>query len=65
MFTDASDKAAAAVLTQQYADNDGEVKEMPIAYLYAKFSDTQFKGSTVVKNGYTIYYAIKKMETLP
>ena len=43
VFTDASDQAAAAVLTQEYADNDGEVKEMPIAYLSAQFSDTQFK----------------------
>ena len=60
MFTDASDQAAAAVLTQEYADNDGEVKEMPIAYLSAQFSDTQFKWSTVVKEGYTIYYVIKK-----
>ena len=59
-FTDASDQAAAAVLTQEYADNDGEVKEMPIAYLSAQFSDTQFKWSTVVKEGYAIYYAIKK-----
>ena len=55
MFTDASDQAAAAVLTQEYADNDGEVKEMPTAYLSAQFSDTQFKWSTVVKEGYAIY----------
>ena len=33
---------------------------MPIAYLSAQFSDTQFKWSTVVKEGYAIYYAIKK-----
>ena len=60
MFTDASDQTAAAVLTQEYADNVGEVKEMPIAYLSAQFSDTQFKWSTVVKEGYAIYYAIEK-----
>ena len=65
VFTDASDQAAATVLTQEYADNDGEVKEMSIAYLSAQFSDTQFKWSTVVKEGCAIYYAIKKMETLP
>ena len=64
-FTDTSDQAAAAVLIQGYAENDGEVKEMPIAYLYVQFSDTQFKWSTVVKEGYAIYDAIKKMETLP
>ena len=60
VFTDASDQAAAAVLTQEYSDENGEVKEMPIAYLSAQFSDTQFKWSTIVKEGYAIYYAIKK-----
>ena len=60
MFTDASDQAAADVLTQEYADNDGEVKEMPIACISAQFSDIQFTWSTVVKEGYAIYYAIKK-----
>ena len=33
---------------------------MPTAYLSAQFSDTQFKWSTVVKEGYAIYYAIRK-----
>ena len=60
IFTDASDQAAAAVLTQEYADDDGQIKDMPIAYLSAQFNDTQFKWSTVVKEGYAIYYAMKK-----
>ena len=60
VFTDASDQAAAAVLTQEYKDDDNEIKEMPISYLSAQFSDTQFKWSTAVKEGYAIYYAIKK-----
>ena len=59
VFTDASDQAAASVLTQEY-NIDGEIKEMTIAYLSAQFSDTQFKWSTVVKEGDAIYYAIKK-----
>ena len=33
---------------------------MPIAYLSAQFNDTQFKWSTVVKEGYAIYHAMKK-----
>ena len=33
---------------------------MPIAHLSAQFFDTQFKWSTVVKEGYAIYCAIKK-----
>ena len=60
VFTDASDQAAAAVLTQEYTDDDGQIKEMPVAYLSAQFNDTQFKWSTVVKEGYAICYAVKK-----
>ena len=60
VFTDASDKATAAVLTQEYPCDGNKIREMPISYLSAQFSDTQFKWSTVVKEGYAIYYAIKK-----
>ena len=59
VFTDALDQATAAVLTQEYTE-DGEIKEMPIAYLSVELSDTQFKWSTVVKEGYAIYYTVKK-----
>ena len=57
---DASDQAAAAILTQEYNGEDREIKEMPIDYLFVQFSDTQFKWSTVVKEGYVIYYVVKK-----
>ena len=60
VFMDASDQAATAILTQEYTSEDGDTKKMPIAYLSAQFSDTQFKWSTVVKEGYAIYYPIKK-----
>ena len=56
---DAPDQAAAAILMQEYTE-DAETKEMPIAYLSMQFSDTQFKWNTVVKEGYAIYYAVKK-----
>ena len=59
VFSDASDQAAADILTEEYTE-DEETKDMPIAYLSAQFSDTQFKWSTVVKEGYTIHYAVKK-----
>ena len=42
VFTDASDQAAATILTQEYTSEDGETKEMPTAYLSVQFSDTQF-----------------------
>ena len=60
ILTDASDQAAAGVLCQEYTDIDGKTIELHIAYLSAQFSDIQFKWSTVVKEGYTIYYCIKK-----
>ena len=60
VFTDALDQAAAAVLTQEYPSEDTETKEMSTPYLSVQFSDTQFKWSTVVKEGYAIYYAVKK-----
>ena len=60
VFTDASGQAAAAVLTQEFSDEDGRIKEMPVAYLSEQFSDTQFKWNTVIKEGYEIYYTIKK-----
>ena len=48
VFTDVSDQAAAALHTQEYKDDDNEMKEMPIAYLSAQVSDTQLKLSTVI-----------------
>ena len=33
---------------------------MPLAYLSAQISNTQFKWSTLDKEGYAIYYTIKK-----
>ena len=60
IFTDASDQAAAGVLCQEHTDIDGKTIELPIAYLSVQFSDTQFKWSTVVKEGYAIYFCIKK-----
>ena len=56
---DTSDQAVAAILTQEYASEDGETKQMLIAYLSAQFSDTPFKWSTVIKEGYAINYALK------
>ena len=61
---DASDQAVAAILTQEYPSEDRETKEMPIAYFPVQFSDTQFKWSTVVKEGYAIYYAVKSGEII-
>ena len=60
VFTDPMDQAATAILTQKYTSEDEDTKEMPIAYLSVQFSNTQFKWSTVVKERYSLCYAIKK-----
>ena len=57
---DASDQAAAAILAQDYTSEESETKEMPTAYLSVQFSNTQFKWSTVVKEGYAIYHVVRK-----
>ena len=64
VFMDALDQAATAILSQEYTSEDGDTKEMPIVYLSMQFSDTQFKWSTVVKEGYAIKLHNKKVETL-
>ena len=60
IFINASDQAAAGILTQEYPDADGKITELPIAYPSAQFSDSQFKWYTVVKDSYAIYYCIRK-----
>ena len=60
LFTDASDIAAAGVLCQEYPDCDGKITELPIAYLSTQFTEDQYKWSTIVKEGYAIYYCVKK-----
>ena len=51
-------------LQQQYSLRNTKVmtmrSKMSIAYLSAQFSDTQFKWCIVVKEGYAIYYCIKR-----
>ena len=60
VFTNASNQVAAVVLTQEYKDDDNEIKEMPIAYMSAKFSGMQLKWSTVVKECYAICHVSKE-----
>ena len=59
VFTDASDQAAATVVTQEYTCDDNDIREMPIACLSAQFFDTQSKWISVLKRLCNLY-AIKK-----
>ena len=64
VFTDAWNQAVTAILTQEYNGEDGETKEMPIAYHSVQFSNTQFKWSTVVKEGTQYTMQSKSRDTI-
>ena len=49
VFTDASNQAAAAVLTHEYKDDDNKIKEIPIAYLCAQFLTHNSCGALLLK----------------
>ena len=55
VYTDASDDACGAQLSQEY---DGQ--ELPVAFLSDTFSDTKQKWSTTEQEAYGIYYAVTK-----
>ena len=55
MYTDASDDACRAQLSQTY---DGT--EFPVAFLSHMFTDTQRRWSTPEQEAYGIYFAVKK-----
>ena len=55
MYTDASDDALGAQLSQE---NDGQ--ELVVAFLFHTFTDTQWKWSTKEQEAYGIYYAVTK-----
>ena len=49
VFIDASDQTAAALLTQEYKDDDNEIKEVPIAYLSAWFLTHNSGGALLLR----------------
>ena len=51
VFTNASDQAAAAVLTQEYPDEDGGIKEMPVAYLPPSSLILSLNGALQLRRG--------------
>ena len=54
-----SDDACGAQLSQEHDD-----QEFPTAFLSHKFTDTQWKWSTVEPEAYDIYYAVKSGTTI-
>ena len=55
MYTDASDDACRAQLSQMHNE-----AEFPVAFLSHTFTDTQWRWSTPEQEAYRIYFAIKK-----
>ena len=55
MYTDASDDACEAQLSQMHNE-----AEFPVAFLSHTFTDTQQRWSTPEQEAYGIYFAIKK-----
>lgn len=58
LYTDASDQAIGAILTQQ----DGNLHR-PVAYLSHKLSGTQLRWPIIEKEAYAIIHALKKFHT--
>ena len=55
MYTDASDNAYGAQLSQMHKE-----AEFPVAFLSHMLTDTQRRGSTPEQEAYSIYFTVKK-----
>ena len=63
LYTDASNFAIGACLTQTHFDQDeGRDVERPIYFLSHKLSDTQSRWSTIEKEAFAIFYALQKLD---
>jgi len=65
LYTDASDYAHGAYLCQikPASETSAEIEE-PIRFLSGTFSDAQTRWSTIEKEAFTIYWALKKLDDL-
>jgi hypothetical protein len=64
LYTDASDYAHGAYLCQVRPGPDGTNLEEPIRFLSGTFSGAQTRWSTIEKEAYAIYWALKKLDEL-
>ena len=60
-FTDASSIGWAAVLTQEFEDDKGKMKQHPICYVSGQFRGSQQNWAALTKEAYAIYMAIRKL----
>ena len=64
LYTDASDYAHGAYLCQVKQQEDGTTVELPIRFLSGTFSGAQIRWSTIEKEAFAIYWALKKLDDL-
>ena len=62
--TDASDYGIGAYLYQKVTQPDGSVKELPINFISKSIASAHASWDTPMKEGYAIFYALKKWEYL-
>lgn len=66
LYTDASDKAIGACLTQPCDPSDSFISgikdEVPIHFLSHKLSDTQTRWSTIEKEAFAIHFALQRLD---
>ena len=61
VFTDASGIGWSGVLTQEYSDEKGRVKNHPICYVSGQFRGSQLNWAALTKEAYAIYMSIRRL----
>ena len=61
VFTDASGIGWSGVLTQEYADEKGRLKNHPICYVSGQFRGSQLNWAALTKEAYAIYMSIRRL----
>ena len=61
VFTDASGIGWSGVLTQEYEDEKGRVKNHPICYVSGQFRGSQLNWAALMKEAYAIYMSIRRL----
>ena len=61
VFTDASGIGWLGVLTQEYADDKGRMKNHPICYVSGQFRGSQLNWAALTKEAYAIYMSIRRL----
>ena len=62
--TDASDYGIGAYLYQKVTQEDGSTKDHPVGFISKSIASAHTKWDTPMKEGYAIFYALKKWEYL-